>query len=172
MPHLLWLILISIVILIFAAIFVYFRTRKKRSMDALGALRFRKLVFHEYGSTAEESAYELIKTETWLRISNYFGNWWDDGEGEHSRINCLAKRRRGSIELYNELAKEFGRLDIASWNGFDARDPNVCDGEGFWFALELESGEFINACGMNSFPPNYREFIEILHGLFANKDSI
>ncbi|MBR3298230.1 MAG: hypothetical protein IKI64_03395 [Clostridia bacterium] len=171
MPHIPWIILIPIGIVLAAAIIILIWWMNKRAKRRPVALRFAKLVLHEYGSTAEESEFELIKTVDGLRISNYFGNWWDEGKGEHSRKNCLAKRRRGSMELYNELTDELGRLNIASWNGFNENDPDVCDGMGFWLELELENGERICASGMNAFPPDYHVLAAKLHSLFESKNS-
>lgn len=171
MPHIPWIILIPIGVVLAAALIVTILWKNKRARRRPAALRFNKLVLHEYGSAAEESEYELIKTDDGLRISNYFGNWWDEGKGEHSRKNCLAKRKRGSMELYNELAEELAALDVASWNGFRENDADACDGVGFWFELELENGERISASGMNAFPPDYNELAAKIHSLFENKNN-
>lgn len=171
MPPYLWVIIPCSVCVLFGAVFAAYRikTKRKKQLVGNGELRFTSLLLHEYGCTAEESEYELIKTERGIRISNYFGNWWDDGDGEHSRKNCLAKRRGGNMALYDELCAEFESLGIASWNGFDETDDDVCDGGGFWLDIELENGDRIHARGMNAYPPNYSYFIERLRSLFGAK---
>ncbi|MBR5947095.1 MAG: hypothetical protein IKZ82_00420 [Clostridia bacterium] len=171
MLHTALIIIFAIVIILAAAFGIYFDRKKRHRSITFAALRFKKLVLHEYGRTAEENEYELIRTEKGLRISNYFGNWWDDDNGERSRKNCLARRRSGSLELYGEIVKDFERLDIASWNGFNETDPDVCDGQGFWLEIVLDNGSLISARGINAFPPNYRKFIEMIHGLFDNKEN-
>ena len=171
MPDYAWIIVfcaVSALIAAFIAAVVIKRKRRKRADN--GDLRFTKLLLHEYGCTAEENEYELIKTEKGLRISNYFGNWWDEVDGEKSRKNCLAKRRGGNMALYNELSSELGRLGIASWNGFDETDENVCDGGGFWLDIELEDGGNIHARGSNAYPPNYHQFLDRLKSLFGETE--
>lgn len=169
MPDYAWIIAICAASVLLAALIAAAIIKKKISKRAdSGALRFTKLLLHEYGCTAEENEYELIKTEKGIRISNYFGNWWDEGNAEHSRKNCLAKRRGGNMELYTELSEELGRLGVASWNGFDETDENVCDGGGFWLDIELEDGGNIHARGANAYPQNYHKLLDRLKGLFGD----
>ena len=72
------------------------------------------------------------------------------------------------MELYTELSAELGRLGVASWNGFDGTDDNVCDGGGFWLGIELEDGDNIHARGVNAYPPNYHQLLDRLKGLFGD----
>ena len=135
-----------------------------------GELAFTRLILHESGGSAEENEYELVKTEKGVRISNFFGNWWDSSEDVQSRKNCLAKRRGGGVHLYKELAERFGKLGVEAWDGFGERNPDLFDSDGFWLEIELEDGRTITASGSNAYPPNYYEFIDILRGLFENKE--
>lgn len=167
MPQqILYIILGAFALLALAAVLFFVFRKRLAAKPSKTALRFKKLILHEHGCTAEENEYELLKTENGVRISNYFGNWWDAGEGVHSRKNCLAKRRGGSQQLYNELAELLGSLGVASWNGFDETNPHVCDGGGFSLEIELENGETIFARGMNAYPPHYQELVSRLQGLF------
>lgn len=173
MQFYLWLIIGSAAAILLAAIcFVCWRGFRRRveKKQSCGELRFTKLILHESGCVAEENEYELVKTEKGIRISNFFGNWWDSGEGVHSRKNCLAKRRGGGMQLYEELAKRFGELGVEAWDGFDETDQNVLDGDGFWLEIELEDGGTVSAHGTNAYPPNYHEFIGILRGLFEKRE--
>lgn len=170
MPQLFWIILACALTAATSVLIALFVSKRcKRLKRESQSLAFKKLVLHVRSTMVEENEYELIKTDKGLRISNYFGNWWNEDDADRSRKNCLAKRRGGSLELYNALLKDLDRLGIASWNGFNETDPNVSDGGGFWLEIELENGELISACGTNAYPPNYYEFIEIVRGLFSER---
>lgn len=170
--YLVYICAAALLIGIAALLFFFLRARRNKTNNGMPSdePRFVKLILHEHSCTAEENEYELVRTEKGVRISNFFGNWWDAGEGVHSRKNCLAKRRGGSMELYDELVGKLSDIGVMDWDGFDETDPDVCDGGGFWLEIELEDGRIITASGMNAYPKGYNELISILRGLFEKKE--
>ena len=58
-------------------------------------------------------------------------------------------------ETADALMQIIDEYDVAQWDGFDASEEHVLDGEGFWLEIALTDGTGILARGENAFPENY-----------------
>lgn len=64
-------------------------------------------------------------------------------------------------EIDKSVLKEIKRIvkenEIYKWNGFNASDDDVLDGDGFNLEIEYEGGEKIKANGYMKYPENYEK---------------
>ena len=66
-------------------------------------------------------------------------------------LNVEAPVNRGDLDGLAAVIRDNG---IASWDGFDKRDPNILDGYGFSLSAEFESWT-LEAHGYEKYPQNY-----------------
>ena len=128
-------------------------------------MKFKRVTLSETGTMAATMEYELIKTDSGVRISQYYGPWnYHKGT---DREDCLEKRKEGNDDLYIEIAGKFDKLGIPEWNGFSKSASGVLDGYSFSFEAELMDGSTITAYGSNAYPESYRKVVELIRSVLG-----
>jgi len=61
--------------------------------------------------------------------------------------------------VFNRLGEIYEKYEVACWDGFNASDSDVLDGDGFSLRINFADGARLRAHGSNAFPKNYREFV-------------
>ena len=138
-------------------------TAAKAAGHPLPRFAFQRITLSENGMMASTREYEVIRTANGARVSLYDGPW-NYHEGT-KREACLQARKEGDASFYNELARKFEELGLASWDGFSKSAYGVLDGTTFSFEAEMGDGKKIFACGSNAFPKNYGAFTDYLWNL-------
>ena len=70
----------------------------------------------------------------------------------------------------DDLVRIIDKYDVRGWDGFDESDPEVEDGEFFFFSAVLTDGTSIRAGGQNAFPPGYSPAAGLMEGLILRAD--
>ena len=73
-------------------------------------------------------------------------------------------------QIADELVRIIDKYDIRSWDGFDESNPEVDDGEFFYFTAVLTDGTSIYAHGENVFPAAYDPAASMMEGLILRAD--
>ena len=70
----------------------------------------------------------------------------------------------------DDLVRIIDKYDVRAWDGFDESNPEVDDGEFFYFSADLTDGTSVNAGGQNAFPPNYSPAASLMEDLMLRAD--
>ena len=73
-------------------------------------------------------------------------------------------------QIADELVRMIDEYDIRDWDGFDESNPEVDDGEFFYFSAVLADGTSIYAHGENAFPATYDPAASIMEGMILRAD--
>ena len=73
-------------------------------------------------------------------------------------------------QVADDLVRMIDKYDIRSWDGFDESNPEVDDGEFFYFTAVLTDGTSIYAHGENAFPVTYDPAASLMEGLILRAD--
>lgn len=77
---------------------------------------------------------------------------WENGT---EKTGGKHKADKGTIATLMEL---FEKLDVYSWDGFEATDDGTADGRNFALLVTFSDKTSIKAGGENAFPENFEEF--------------
>ena len=77
---------------------------------------------------------------------------------------------RVAPQTADELVRMIDEYDIRDWDGFDETNPEVDDGEFFYFSAVLTDGTSIYAHGQNAFPATYDPAASMMEGMILRAD--
>ena len=75
-----------------------------------------------------------------------------------------------SDEQVKELVDLFNKCEVWKWDGFDERNPNVRDGDSFYFSLTVQDGKEINASGYMRYPETFGEVALEIYSILKGED--
>ena len=80
------------------------------------------------------------------------------------------KPLRVDSQIADDLVRMIDKYDIRSWDGFDESNPEVEDGEFFYFSAVLTDGTSIYAHGQNAFPDTYDPAATMMERMILRAD--
>ena len=138
---------ISIIVLLLIVILFYYLSRD------YGIDSFKRLHFSEssWGSIYDTVWYDIECDKKCVATVKPAGI-----RDEDAKTFELDNR---TVQKINNI---FDKYHINRWDGFDKNDPNVLDGTGFTFSLQIDDKKTITASGYMKFPDHYNDVINEL----------
>lgn len=124
---------------------------------------FESIVIEENTTAPEERGYEILRTESGVRLSYYAFEGFPDNiiSDEY-----LEYRVEGGSDLYEKIISLANEYGVADWNGFN-ESSDMLDGGGFTFRAVI-NGEKMRAYGSNAYPQGFFDFKRAIHEILKN----
>ena len=100
-----------------------------------------------------------------IHYDSYSVTHWADGY--HVSVNDGPDRRIDDASV-EALMTAVDAFDLARWDGFEASNDFVLDGESFWLEVRLTDGTGIMARGDNAYPEDYFPAVSRLQEILDN----
>ncbi len=128
---------------------------------------FESILISEHRTAAITYEYEILKTESGVRVSYYCGAW--NFRKDTDRESCLEQRVEGGTDLYEKIIELTNACRLKKWDGFSKAPRNVLDGGGFRFEMITSDGKKLSGHGENACPKGYREFMAALRKILSGE---
>ena len=155
-------------------ILIYCRSgnRSKRSARMLYEMGYTNV--YEFGGIIDwDGEIETGRTLLTFSVYRYGEIRYDsysiflDEDGYHISVNDEESQSMDE-ETVQKLMEVIEAYNVSSWDGFDEKNENVLDGEGFSLEIGFTDGTSVKALGDNAFPEQYADAMGEMWDILTN----
>lgn len=125
---------------------------------------FDRIVFSANASENGAREFVVLRTDTGMEISYYYGRWSND-EKREEYLESRKSFDKAEYELFCSVLSDIG---FRSWNGFSKRDTDIWDGENWTLSADF-GNEHLSASGYEAYPDYFFVFRYLLYDLSEGK---